>query len=187
MLLRLLLPTLLLLPALAAHAAPWTLSPDTTVAVEVPWQGRDVEVRFPDISGTVDFDQNHPDRTQADISVDATKATTGVGVVDALVRSGDYLGSAQYPQISFHLESLKQTSKSAAVVSGRITLRGVTRPVTFDATVLRYGAAADDPSRFEAGFALSGTIDRTEFGSTGGLPDVGADLPVKIRLMMTSR
>lgn len=184
MLLRLLLIALLPLPA---YAAPWTLSPDTSVVVEVPWQGRSVEVRFPDLSGTVDFDERHPDQTEADITVDATTATTGVGMVDSLVRSGDYLGSADHPKIIFHLDSLRQTSKSAAVVSGRITLRGVTKPVTFDATVLRYGPSADDPSRFEAGFALSGTIDRTEFGSTGGLPEVGADLPVRIQLLMTSR
>lgn len=183
-------PLLVFAPVIApvvALAAPWQLLPDTSVAVDVPWQGRTVTVRFPDLSGTIDFDQNHPDRTEADITVDATTATTGVSVVDALVRSADYLGSGRYPTITFHLQSLKQTSKSAAKVAGEITLRGVTRPIRFDATVLRYGPATGDSGRFEAGFALSGTIDRTEFGSTGGLPDVGADLPVRIRLMMASK
>lgn len=181
-----LLVLLIALSPLPALAAPWKLSPDTTVAVDVPWEGRVVTVRFPKLSGTIDFDEAHPDRTRAEISVDSTAATTGVAVVDSLVRSADYLGSASYPQITFHLESLKQISKSAATVTGQITLRGVTRPVRFDATVLRYGPAKDDPSRFEAGFALSGSIDRTDFGSTGGLPDVGAVLPVRIQLLMSS-
>ncbi len=183
----LVLAPLLALAPIVAFAAPWQLLPDTSVAVDVPWEGRTVTVRFPDLTGTIDFDQNHPDRTEADITVDATTATTGVGVVDALVRSADYLGSGQYPTISFHLQSLKQTSKSAATVSGEIRLRGVTRPIRFEATVLRYGPSAAESGRFEAGFALTGSIDRTEFGSTGGLPDVGAELPVRIRLMMASK
>ena len=169
---------------LPVHAAPWALLPETSVAVDVPWQGRTVTVRFPKLSGSIDFDEDHPDRARAEISVDATAATTGVGVADSVVRSGDYLGAARYPEITFHLDSLKQVSKSAATIGGRITLRGVTKPVRFDATVLRYGKG--EGARFEAGFALRGSIDRTEFGSTGGLPEVGAVLPVRIELLMSA-
>ena len=180
-----LLVLLIALSPLPAFAVPWTLSPETSVAVDVPWQGRLVTVQFPKLSGTIDFDENRPDRTQAEISVDSTAATTGVGVVDSVVRSADYLGAAQYPEITFHLDSLKQLSKTAAVVTGRITMRGVTQPARFDATVLRYGKNAG--GRFEAGFSLSGEIDRTRFGSKGGLPEVGAVLPVRINLMMTGQ
>jgi polyisoprenoid-binding protein YceI len=63
----------------------------------------------------------------------------------------------------------------------------VTRPVRFEAQVFAYGPAKDDPQRFEAGFDLTGQIDRTDFGSNGGLPEVSALLPVHIRLLMTSR
>ena len=48
-------------------------------------------------------------------------------------------------------------------------------------------AEATIPSRFEAGFNLTGSLDRTDFGSTGGLPDVAAVLPVHIRLLMSSK
>ena len=177
---------LCLLPA-AGLAASWELEPETSVAVEVPWQGRNVEVRFPTLSGEIDFDQDHPDRTRATISVATGDATTGVGVVDALVRSGDYLDAGGYPSITFRLDRLTQTSKSTAEIDGRITLRGVTLPTSFQAQVFRYGPADGAPGRFEAGFNLTGSIDRTQFGSTGGLPEVGAVLPVHIRLLMSSR
>ncbi len=171
----------------AALAAPWQLAPETTVAVDVGWQGRTVTVRFPTLSGQIDFDRDRPDRTRAEIGVATTDATTGVGVVDGLLRSKDYLDTADYPTITFQLDKLTQTSKSAADVAGRITLRGVTKPVAFKAAVTRYGPSEDDPDRFEAGFDLTGSIDRTEFGSTGGLPQVGAVLPVRINLVMTSK
>jgi polyisoprenoid-binding protein YceI len=175
------------LVALPAAAAPWKLEPETSVAVEVTWQGKNVEVRFPTLGGRIDFDQDHPERAKAAITVAATDATTGVGVVDQLLRSRDYLGASQYPSIGFRLDKLTRTSKSTADVTGAITLRGVTKPITFKAQVIRYGPAKDDPNAFEAGFDLSGSIDRTAFGSTGGLPEVAAVLPVRIRLLMRSQ
>ncbi|WP_297977459.1 YceI family protein [uncultured Amaricoccus sp.] len=184
--LKSLLLLLALLPA-PALAAAWKLDPATRVTTDVTWEGRIVEVRFPTLSGSIDFDQAHPERARASISVAAGDATTGVAVVDSLLRSRDYLGAAQYPTITFQLDKLTQTSKSTAEVSGRMTLRGVTRPVTFHAQVFAYGPAKDDPDRFEAGFDLSGAVDRTAFGSTGGVPDVASVLPVRIRLLMTSR
>ena len=177
---------LALLPV-AALAAPWQLSPETTVAVDVGWEGRTVTVRFPTQSGQIDFDRDHPERARAEIGVATTDATTGVGVVDGLLRSKDYLDAAEYPAITFHLDKLTQTSKSSADVAGRITLRGVTKPVSFKAQVSRYAPSTDDPDRFEAGFDLTGSIDRTTFGSTGGLPQVAAVLPVRINLVMTSK
>jgi polyisoprenoid-binding protein YceI len=185
MLKRLLL--LLVLAPAPALAAPWQLQPDTSVTVDVGWEGRTVQVRFPTLSGQIDFDKDHPERARATITVASADATTGVAVVDNLVRSRDYLGAAQYPQITFRLDRLTQTSKSTAEVEGRVTLRGVTRPLGFRAEVFRYGPAPDDPASFEAGFNLSGQIDRTAFGSTGGLPEVAAVLPVHIRLLMRSR
>ena len=184
------LRTLLVLLALAplpSRAAEWRLEPATSVAVDVGWEGRNVEVRFPTLSGRIDFDKDHPERARARIDVAARDATAGLGVVDALVRSRDYLGADQYPTIHFELDKLTQTSKSTATIAGNMTLRGVTKPVAFNAKVTAYGPATADPSKFEAGFDLTGSVDRTAFGSTGGLPEVAAVLPVRIRLLMMSQ
>ncbi len=177
---------LLLLPGLA-WGATWRLDPDTRVAVDVPWQGGTVEVRFPTLSGDIDFDAAQPETAKARITVSTTDVETGVGVVNALVRGAGYLDAAAYPEMTFELDRLAQTSRSDADVFGRITLRGVTRPVTFKAKVIRYGPDPEAPDRFDAGFDLTGSIDRTEFGSTGGLPEAGAVLRVRIRLLMSSR
>ena len=162
---------LALLPA-AADAAPWRLDPATRIVVDVPWQGSAVAVRFPAPTGTIDFDPERPETARATVTVSARGATTGVAIVDALVKSADYLGAETWPEMTFRLDRLTPTSKQTAEVAGRLTLRGVTRPVAFEARVIRFGPAADDPDRFEAGFDLTGAIDRTAFGSTGGLPEV---------------
>lgn len=177
---------LLILPGFA-WGATWRLDPETRVSVDVPWQGGTVEVRFPTLSGDIDFDEAHPGTAKARITVSTTDVETGAGVVNTLVRSPGYLDSAAWPEMTFELDKLSQTSRSDADIFGRITLRGVTRPVTFKAKVIRYGPDPAAPGRFDAGFELTGAIDRTEFGSTGGLPDVGAELGVRIRLIMTSQ
>lgn len=185
MLARMLLVCLAGMPV-AAAADTWRLDPSTTIEAEVEWQGKSVPVRFPGASGDIDFDAAHPDRTKGTITVPAGQATTGVAVVDSLVRSQAYLDADSHPTITFELDKLLQTSKSTAEIDGKISLRGVTKPLAFAATVFAYGPAKDDPERFEAGFNLTGEIDRSEFGSTGGVPGVSTRLPIKIRLLMTS-
>ncbi len=167
----------------AVLAAPWRLEPETRVSVDVTWQGSVIEVRFPRLSGRIDFDEVRPETAKARITAYSADATTGVGVVDALVRGSDYLDTAAHPTIVFDLDRLTRTSSQTADVEGRLTLRGVTRPVRFAARVTRYEEAADG---FVAGFDIEGVVDRTQFGSTGGLPDVPAELGVRIHLAMRS-
>lgn len=168
-------------------AAPWVLQPETEVTVDVPWRGLVVEMRFPDVSGTVEFDERRPETAAADITVDATSARTGLAPADRLARSDAFLAAERYPAIGFRLTRLVQTSRSRADVTGEITFRGVTRPIGFRARVFRYAPADDDPDRFEAGFLLDGSIDRTEFGANGAPGEVPAVLAVRIRLLMASR
>ncbi len=176
----------LLLAAAPVAARTWSLDASTSVAVDVTWRGSVVEVRFPRLSGHIEFDETRPETARARITADAGSATTGVGPVDALVRSPDYLGTAAFPEIVFELDRLEQTSKSTADVFGRITFRGVSLPLALTAEVFRYGPSPSDPQRFEAGFDLTGSIDRTLFGSTGGVPEVASVLPLRIRLLMVS-
>ncbi|MFT4149327.1 MAG: YceI family protein [Paracoccaceae bacterium] len=170
-----------------ALARPWVMDPASTITVDADWQGTTVPVRFPSFAGTIDFDETKVEATRAAIAVATTDATTGLAPVDALVRSADYLGTANWPRISFRLDKLTQTSKSTADILGQITLRGVTRPITFHARLFRLQPSQEAPQRMEAGFDLTGQIDRTQFGSTGGVPEVAGMLPIRIHLLMRSQ
>ena len=175
----------LLLPALiagsgAAVAETWILDPATTAEASVSWQGKPIAVRFPGLSGEVEFDSRHLDVANATLSVPTGAATTGNPIVDAMMRSPDYLDAAGHPTITFELDKLTRTSDDTADVAGRVTLRGVTRPVRLTAKVIAFGEARAD-------FAITGQIDRRDFGSTAGVPEVAAVLPLDIRLVMTAR
>jgi polyisoprenoid-binding protein YceI len=167
-------------------AEPWRIESGTRLEVDVAWGGAKVVVRFPDLAGEVDFDPDRPDLARALIVARAAAATTGLPPADALLRGPGYLDARRFPSVEFRLDRLVQTSRSTADVFGRLTLRGVTREVRFEARALRYGPVSGEPDRFEAGFDIRGRIDRTEYGSTAGLPEVPAVMPVRVRLLMSS-
>ncbi len=170
----------------AGHGAAWSMLPETEVEVDVPWRGLTVVMRFPDVAGTIEFDERRPETAHARIAVATTTVRTGLPPADRLAKSADFLAAEEFPSIGFTLERLEQTSRSTADIFGQIAFRGVTRPIEFKATVFRYGAAEDDPERFEAGFRLEGSIDRTKFGSVGALREVPAVLPIRIDLFIKS-
>ena len=177
----------ILLASAPASAAPWALLPDTNIEVLVPWRGLTVRMVFPKYGGRIDFDERHPEAAKARIDVWAGSVQTGLPPADRMAKSEQFLAADRYPIIRFDLDRLVQTSKSTADIHGRITLRGVTQPILFKARVYRYAPSETDPDRFEAGFLLDGTIDRTAFGATGAPGDIPAVLPVEIRLDMISK
>ncbi len=170
----------LLAVAAPASAADWSLSPETRIEVLVPWRGLTVRLSFPRYGGAIDFDDRNPEATTARIDVDAAAVRTGLAPADRMARAEDFLAVDRYPTIRFDLDRLDQTSRSTADIQGRITFRGVTRPILFKATVVRY-----DPDA--AAFDLEGAIDRTEFGAIGTPGEVPAVLPIEIRLVMSAQ
>jgi len=179
---------LLLLPSLAM-AEPWYLDrAQTSVKVKVGYAGTSgVTVDFRSIGGAIDFDETRPEQARAKIQVASQHVETGLGLVNRLVRSEDYLDAAGHPHITFQLDRVEPTSERSANIHGRITLRGVTRPIVFAADVFSFGPRQGGTDIFEAGFKMRGQIDRRDFGSTAGQPQVSTLLPISIRLVMTSK
>jgi len=184
---RLLLVLLLLLPALAA-AETWRIDEaETRIRTEVTYLGRfKLGVEFTRFASAIRFDPRDVEATRAEIAVATASARTGLGFVDRLIRSPDYLDARAHPEIRFRLDRLEQTSRSTATLTGTITLLGVTRPLALEATVFKYGPSDADPDVTEAGFDVAGRIDRRAFGNDTGYPDVSAVLPLDIRLVLTT-
>lgn len=182
----LLMLVLWLLPALAA-AATWSVVEDETwVEVDVSYRGSVVTMHFDTVKGNILFDERNPQTARASIAVGTRDVTTGFFIADNVVRSKDYLDVKTYPRIDFWLEKLVRTSESTADIFGQLRFWDVAKPVKLTAKVFRYGPNPAANGRFDAGFTLTGAIDRTQFGHTTGLPQVAAVLPIRIHLLMRS-
>ena len=182
------LTVLLSLWATAPFAAPWDLVQDETdIEVDVGYLGSTVTMHFEEVLASIDFDANRPESARANIVVPVAQVETGLGVVNNLVKSKDYLNAREFPDIRFSIKRLVQTSDRTADVFGDMTLLGVTNPMLFKAKLFRYGESKTVPGKFEAGFDLAGQVDRRHFGSDTGIPQVSAVLPIRIHLLMRER
>jgi polyisoprenoid-binding protein YceI len=97
----------------------------------------------------------------------AASVTTGTTDRDNHLRSGDFLDAEQYPLVTFESTSLKPSGDDWQL-DGDLTIRGVTKPVTFD---LAFEGAATDPyGNTKAGFSAVGEIERKDWGLTWNVP-----------------
>ena len=93
------------------------------------------------------------------------------------------LDTANHPQITFQSRRF-DAGPGGAQVTGDVTIRGVTRPLTLDAEIFRQqGTEAGDRSRLTV--TLTGSVSRSAFGADGfaALVDdtVGIDITVRLR------
>ena len=142
-----------------------------------------VKGRFADFEGTVVESEASPEGATVEVTMKAASIDTRTEQRDAHLRSADFLDADAFPNITFKSSSISGT-KDTFSLTGDLTVRGTTRPVTLDVT---YDGGGKDPWGGErVGFTASGKIDRREFGlvwnqalETGGLL-VGNDIKIQI-------
>jgi polyisoprenoid-binding protein YceI len=98
---------------------------------------------------------------------------------DAQLQGADWLNAAGFPQMTFRSTKVELTGPDTARISGDLSLRGVTRPVTLNARFNGgYAREALDPSGSRIGFSAQGTLKRSDFGISMGIPQPGSRMGV---------
>ncbi len=119
-------------------------------------------------------------------SVKATLDPSGVDTHDtardADLRSSDFLDVATYPTMTFESTSVTPVDASHFTVAGNLTLHGVTRPVTLTA---RYVGESGAGGALRLSYEADATIDRTQWGMTGGAPVVGTAISIALKIDVT--
>jgi len=174
----------LVLAPLAASAQEWAFDPaHTSVAFKVNHLGfSDVTGFFREFEAEIAFNPDDLAATSVSFTVDAASVDTLWAARDEHLRSADFLDVANHPKISFVSSSVASTGDTTATVTGDLTIKGVTKEVTLDATLNQIGPNPFIPEQQVAGFTLIGEIDRTEFGIDFGAPVIGATLPLTINV-----
>jgi len=140
--------------------------------------------RFDRLSGTLNFDSAHPENSSVVITVDTASIDTASPQLNQELKSADVFDADKYPQTTFRSVSVIRTSPVAGKIIGDLTLHGVTKRITLDAT---FAGGEPDPlgSAYAIGFRASGTVRRTDFGLTGmpWEPMVGDSVTLIIQAM----
>ena len=131
-----------------------------------------VRGRFGDFSADI-VTAEDPLESTLTATVQMASIDTGDEGRDEHLRTNDFFDIEQFPTMTFTSTGITG-SGSDYEVTGDLTIKGVTKPVTFD---LEFGGVGKDPwGNTRAGFTLTGTINRKDFGmeynavlETGGI------------------
>ena len=119
---------------------------------------------FGDFEGTAQLDGGDPSRSTATLVIKAASLTTGNPDRDAHVSGADFLDVASYPELRFASTSAEKVDDETYRMTGDLTIKDVTRPVTIDFTYV--GAVQDPWGNTRLGFEGSTKISRKDWGLT---------------------
>lgn len=123
-------------------------------------------VRFDSFDASFDYDPAHPENARIQASVDP--ASLDVNADYAKDFAQEFLSASKFPTATFASTSIQPGTGNQATMTGDLTLMGVTKPVTFNVTLVGVGHEVL-PLPFgqkAAGFEATTTIKRSDFGST---------------------
>ena len=135
--------------------------------------------RFDRFDATLDFDPADPAAARVAATIDATSVSTGDPDFDAQIARVVF-DAVDHPEIRFVSTAVVVTGANSADVTGDLTLKGVTAPVTLQ--VVYNGGAFDILRNADVvGFSASGSIDRAAFGADAYVNlGVGAEVTLTI-------
>jgi polyisoprenoid-binding protein YceI len=153
-------------PALTELTGRYTIDPAHSRIGFVARHAMVTKVRgaFNEFDGTATLDGTNPANSAARVTIKAASIDTRNAQRDGHLRSNDFLAMDEYPEITFVSTGARQVDDTTFELTGDLTIKGVTNPVTIPFT---YEGAATDPfGNLRVGFDGSVTISRKDYGIT---------------------
>ncbi|MEM9970069.1 MAG: YceI family protein [Pseudomonadota bacterium] len=127
--------------------------------------------RMPVESADIYLDFASVSRSSVDVSLDVASAEAGFPFASDALKAPNVLWAERFPLIEFESTEVSQRG-TGATLRGSLTIRGVTRPITLNATVFRrQGAALGE--RENLAVRMTGALSRAAFGADGWPNEVG--------------
>ncbi|MEU6766265.1 YceI family protein [Streptomyces sp. NPDC046853] len=120
-----------------------------------------VRGQFEDFDGDVQLNGAHPSKSGAHLTIRAASLQTGHRQRDDHLR-GAFLDTEKHPAITFTSTGVQPAGDTTYKVTGDLTIRGVTKPVTL--AVELTAAETDSMGDFRVQFRGSVTVNRNDWG-----------------------
>jgi polyisoprenoid-binding protein YceI len=171
------------LAAASAIAAPTTFIPNpdhTFVRFSYDHMGFTTQQsRFNKTTGTVTLDPESKTGS-VDLVIDTKSVDTGSELFNGHIQGADFLDTAQYPTATFRSNSVKFDGDHPVSITGELTLKGVTKPVTLTVTSFKHGP--NMMKKDSIGANATATVKRTDFQMGKYAPLVGDDVTLSIAI-----
>lgn len=173
--------------------ARWSFEPGHTAAEFAVRHMMVSHVRghFKNVHGSLEFDPRQPEASRVSATIDTRALWSGEPERDAHLRSPDFLDVEHFPEILFMSSAVQVLSPNEALVSGGLTIRGVTKPVVLDVRYLGqwetpwWEDGVDKGPKTRAGFVATTRIDRHDFGVSWNSPLARGGIVVGHQVLIT--
>ena len=152
------------LTAVPAFAQTWQIDPAHSRAqFTVRHLGiSNIRGDFAGVTGTIDYDGKDLTKAKVKASVDVSTVTTRVVPRDAHLKTADFFDLGNHPTMTFVSTAITRAAGGKYKMTGNLTLRGVTKPVTLDLDAP--AGPITDKGQVKIGASASGMINRKDFG-----------------------
>lgn len=132
-------------------------------------------LRWSEFDATVNFDPENPENSTLNVMIPAASIDSMVPAFDGHLKSADFFDVETYPTITFVSTSLDINPDGTGTITGDLTVKDITRPITFEGKINKVG------KNFRSGvdmFGISGTgmMKRSDFGVGKYAPNVGDEV-----------
>ena len=121
-----------------------------------------VSGQFTDFTGNFSVDVENLAAGTVEMTVDVCSVNTNADKRDEHLRSPDFFDAVTFPEMTFKSKSAHDIDGERFELTGDLTIRGVTKEVTFDCVF--NGKVTDPWGNTKAGFSATTKINRQEFG-----------------------
>jgi len=136
---------------------------------------------FSGFAGEISFDAENPAASSVSVAMPVTSMFTGWEKRDAHVMSADFFEASADEMVSFTSTGIEVTGDNTALITGDLTLNGVTKSVVLDAK-LNKADMHPMASKPWLGFDATTTLIRSDYGVGNFAPFVGDEVNVMISI-----
>jgi len=149
------------------------------------WKVFKEEGRFKDFAGAIIYDPKNPAASQVEFTVQANSIDSRNSDRDGALRSKEFFNVAKYPTLGFKSRQVAKKSADTLLVSGDLTIRGITKPITIPVKLLGVNRVGD--MGLLAGFESTFVINREDFGIARGWDIIGKEATIHLMIGAESK
>lgn len=138
-------------------------------------------IRVTGFEADLTLDAANIENSEVNVTMEASTLDSGVEEFDGHLYGEKFFNVAKFPSITFISTRVKDNGDGTLAITGDLTVKGVSKPVTLNATLNKAGV---NPLKKAAavGFSARAAIKRSEWGLGEHVPIVSDDVVISIEV-----